>query len=211
MKTVIPRVPVGRSLFHYSSKPLDQLLSKNLMNDVKYEKADEYGNNISFFFDPIPSKKIVSIFPPTHGFWKDGAVIYEHVIDASKIPDRAILAYWIAESKAKLEFMDKFIKDNNWVDDNPELLARYKSELREMQLGSGEYGKNKSNLLPQIAKHKHQTENAFIAASKRSDFAENATKYAANVPHLMLYVSAPIEVAYVNKVVLGQDQRELLI
>lgn len=206
-------------LYHYSIAPHKTLLSKRKSgtatpdeinkaekNAVKYHELSPYVDHISLFFDPIPSSLIGKLFGGDHSTWVDGKVLYEHVVDTNVL-DRDIL-YRVAESYKKTKFFDDFVIQNNWVDDDPDLLMKYILEEKRLMLLWGELGKGLPMLLRQIPLFQNKTTQAFRTAVKRNDFDENRMKYAANVPHLMVYPkSGKIRVESISVVTIGDDRR----
>lgn len=72
----------------------------------------------------------------------------------------------------------------------------------------GELGRSKTKLLRQMRLNKGKISNYFEKAFRSTDFEDNREKYAANVPHLMLYPKVGMaKVSAIKKVVLGDDRR----
>lgn len=210
------------SLYHYSSLPLDVLKTKRLSGLSKEEiisaenKSKSLGleapyiDHISFFFDPIPSKLLPTIFNQGHGFWFKGNKIYEHVIDPNQFEDDVL--YRVVESRRKTEFMDNFVLEHNWITDDPVLLKKYLKELTLLQTRWKELGRSKRDLINQIRLNKGGLDAAFRSARLREDFSENSAKYAANVPHLMLYPKAGTAVvSEINSLTIGDDARKKFV
>ena len=214
-------------LYHYSARKHDVLKSLSASDTLStqqiaesYERAERfsyktpdglviklpYVNHISFFFDPIPAQLLPTLFK-NHPVWFEGNELYEHIIDVNKLPPKIL--YQVVESPDKTKFMDEFVKQHKWVDDNPELLKQFMNELMARQWKKGELGYKRADLIKQIQKHDGQIADYFKAAVKRSDFEENKTKYAANVAHVMLYpiTGKLTHVERVNKVVIGKNER----
>ena len=95
--------------------------------------------------------------------------------------------------------------DKGWEDDS--FKRGYFKRKNQLQKDLGEIGNSKSQLERQVSKYHNKTEHYYLLASKRYDFKENINKYAANVPHLMLYPKhGVINYSSVSKVVIGGDR-----
>lgn len=206
-------------IYHYSKELYRDLLTPRragvspdkIKAAVKQKK--EYGlegayvDHISFFFDPIPSKTLASLFSPDHAVWFEGSKLIEYVVDVDQF-EKDVL-YRVVESKRKTAFMDKFVEENNWVEDNPKLLRKYLRELDILQREWGELASDLGLLKKQIREHSGKTEKFYKEASLRSDFEEGRKKYAANVPHLMIYPkSGRVRYLETNEVIIGSDARK---
>jgi hypothetical protein len=172
----------------------------------KYLSEGAYVDHISFFFDPIPSKVLANIYGPTHRAWAKGTKLFEHVVDVTSLGHDVL--YRVVESQRKTAFLDEFSKDNNWEDDDPAMLMKYIKEINALQRKWGELGTGLVNLEKQIALNVGKTEQAYVIASQREDFEWGREKYAANVPHLMVYpTSGEVAIASINSLVMGNDTR----
>lgn len=161
-----------------------------------------YTDHISFFFDPIPSDIIGNLYKGLNDVWKNGNILIEHITDTRMLESEILFS--LVESPADVSSLDSI----DWVDTD-EFLLEYKIKKEARKRNSGETGNGILNLENQIKKYKGSTTKAYIAASKRKDFLENITKYAASVPHLMLYPKRGfIEIEYINKVVIGSNIRK---
>ena len=115
----------------------------------------------------------------------------------------------MVESPNRDKFFDEFIKENPWEKDDPETLRKYLTELNQYKRKIGEIGTGVSKLNTQIKKFSGCTERAILKASKHPDFEHFKNKYAANVPHLMIYPSnGLISVTTVNAVEIGHSARK---
>lgn len=172
----------------------------------KYLSEGAYVDHISFFFDPIPSKVLANIFGPTHRAWAKGTKLFEYVIDVPALGNDVL--YRVVESARKTAFLDQFSKDHNWEDDDPVLLMKYTKEINALQRKWGELGTGLINLERQIALNVGKTEQAYVIASQREDFEWGREKYAANVPHLMVYPSSgEVAISSISSLVMGSDTR----
>lgn len=207
-------------IYHYSKELHPTLLTRRAQGvsaeeisnsekqAVKFGLEGPYVDHLSFFFDPIPSVALARIFKDAeHKVWYKGNALYEYVIDTQQFDPKIL--YRVVESVKKTAHMDKFVKDNNWVDDDPELLLKYLAEINRLQRQWGELGESLSGLENQIRIHGGSTHQAFTAASRRPDFDEVKQKYAANVPHLMIYPkTGKAQVTAVNRLTIGSDIRQ---
>jgi hypothetical protein len=209
-------------LYHYSKTRFPELLTKRLSGASAEEirkaekQRDRYGfvgayvDHLSFFFDPIPSKTVADIFKNDHHTWYKGSVLFEYVIDVNQF--EADVGYAVTESRRKTAFMDKFVEEHNWVDDDPVLLARYLKELDVLEKQWGEVGRSLPGLKEQIALNVGGTKQAYIDASKRPDFEEGRQRYATNVPHVMVYPkSGKAQYTELNKLTIGSDARQAIV
>lgn len=210
-------------LYHYSTEIHRELLSKAVNGSLtpvqiklaRLEARDEgfekwaYCDHISFFFEPIPSNLLPKLFKD-HPFWVKGKKLYEHVVNASEFPLK--IPYHVVESKKKTELYDKFSLDNNWVEDDPVLLQKWMILEDQKVRQWKEKGDSKAELLKQIAAHQGTIRHAYQEAVQRDDFEWNKTKYAANVPHLMLYPpEGRVKVSCIKSLRLGYDVRNDVI
>lgn len=197
-------------LYHYSNTQFDVLLTRRASGSPPLEGvkvSEDYMDHISFFFDPIPSKIMPEVFSKGHPFWYSGHRIYEHIIDVNELDDG--IRFRVVESLRKTALLDKFEEEHNWVDNNPALLKKWKALIAEDMIKSGEAGVSQTKLKIQIGKNTGLTASCFIAASQREDFHYGYNKYAANVPHLMLYPEGgQIIVREVNELKIGSDFRK---
>lgn len=172
----------------------------------QYMSEGPYVDHISFFFDPIPADLLPTLYGPDHAVWFKGNRLYEYIVDVDTL--QRDLLYRVVESERKTAFMDKFVKEHNWVDDDPVLLMKYIREINDLQRKWGELGRDWPDFKKQILLNQGKTREAFIRASQRQDFQEGRHRYASNVPHLMVYPShGVIEYAEINVVTLGRNQR----
>jgi len=209
----------GLTLYHYSKDFYPNLLTRRKSGKAdaaEIKRAEEsakrlglegpYVDHISFFFDPIPADILPGLYGPDHAAWFKGNKLYEYVVDVDSL--QRDLLYRVVESERKTAFMDKFVKDHNWVEDDPVLLMKYLKEIDALQRKWGELGRDWPEFKKQILQNQGKTRAAFIRASQREDFQEGRQRYATNVPHLMVYPTpGVIDYAEVNTVTLGSDRR----
>jgi hypothetical protein len=187
------------NLYHYSANAFDVIKSKRAQGTATPEeikKAEEqarrilmpgatYVDSISFFFEPIPSEIMHQIYGEGHPVWFEGNKLYEYEVKMDLLPQRIL--YEVVESERELVALDKFVKDHNWVEDDPVLLKKWFAFILNEKLKWGEYGNDRSKLFLQAKKNSGNLTTNFLKAAQREDFKDNFRKYAASVPHLMMY------------------------
>lgn len=198
-------------LYHYSDSQYAQLQSRRvsgLPGLPGMRHSDDYLDHISFFFSPIPSKLMPEIFYKGHPFWYKGHKLYEHVVEVDDLDDK--LNFRVVESERKTALLDEFSKEHNWEEDNPRTLALWNIELSKMQKKYGEVGFNKADFQAFLKTlPRDVTRHGYLVAKARDDFDWGYNKYAANVPHVMLYPSTGIvPVREVFELTIGDDHRK---
>jgi hypothetical protein len=187
-------------LYHYSTEPFSQLKTVRYRKPPTKEEIDKatqimnfrkeiglYFDHISFFFEPVPIKNMGYFFRNVkHDFWFKGNRIFEHVIDSSTINN---FKFIIVETDEITKF-----NNSNWPK-NPTVENKIKffeerSKLRE-----------KLNI---IGSSNHELESFsskyigkllyYYSKAYKTNEEEDMLKYAASVPHLMLYP----ESGYIN-------------
>lgn len=207
-------------LYHYSKERFPKLKTKRNAGLLTKEEikaidkkdrqrllpAHSYIDHISFFFDPVPSVILSRIFGITHPVWHTGSKLFEHIVDTALLEDDII--FEIVESDKKTKLFDDFAERTNWIDDDPALLKRWKLLELSKKMEWGEIGSTRAKLELQIVENGGHLDKAFLKAYAREDFEWNRMKYAANVPHVMLYPrSGDIEVIGVNSLTIGNNNR----
>lgn len=202
-------------LYHYHSTPLDSLLTKRKQGilepqeiTITEEEATRlqlpgaYIDHISFFIDPIPAKLLGELFGDFHQYWFTGNTIIEHVVDTDDL--EAQITYRIVETPDKLQYLDSL----DIADDHSDWLQEYYIGLNKIQAQNGELGTMRSGLEKQIERFVGRTDFFYQEARKRPDWEENKSKYAACVPHVMLYPAQgmiPVRERY--RITIGDDTR----
>lgn len=210
-------------LYHYSKELYPELLTKaqsGSMTPIQIKLARQesrrkgyldwpYCDHISFFFEPIPSQLLGELFKG-HPVWFKGNNLYEYLIDVSKLPLE--IPYHVVESVKKTALYDKFSLEKNWVEDDPELLEEWQILEDEKAREWGEKGNRRDALIKQIVANQGIIEEAYRTAVQREDFVYNKTKYAANVPHLMLYPpTGRVTPLKIRALTIGYDRRRDVI
>lgn len=211
-------------LYHYSENIHSTLLSKAAAGVISPAEATSlrnaskakgnggytYCDHISFFFDPIPSSLLPKVFENEHPFWYRGHKLFEHIVAVKSLPIDII--YHVVESENKTQLLDKFSLENNWVDDNPALLKEWKLLENKVAIDLGEKGRGRTNLEKQILINVGRTADFYKAFASHPDFEFGKKKYAANVPHVMLYPpKGSIEVREIKSLTIGNDRRNNLV
>ena len=204
-------------LYHYSEDLYPILKTRSAVGgltpaDIKEAKETAeyrhapglYVDHISFFFDPIPLKLLGSIYGKENTTWFNGNVLNEYIVDVTTLENDIL--FHIVESPESVALVDS-TTDENWEDDS--FKRTFFKTKYDLQIRLGEIGNGRVKLEKQIIKYHNQTEHYYRLASKRSDFKENITKYAANVPHVMMYPkSGTVKIESVNIVTIGNDTRK---
>lgn len=197
-------------LYHYSKEKRPMLLTLERQNKVsaservkeekEYVKACKlygyirpgyYFEHISFFFERPPLENMSSFYGPGHQVWYKGNELYEHVVDSSKIGS---FLYEIVESPEKTE-----IYYNNSLSDK-----EYFERLGSLMNKNLYVGKNNALLEEALKPLLGTTEEYFKLLKTRSNFEEIRNKYAATVPHLMVYpIVGQIKPSTITKVTIG--------
>ena len=202
-------------LYHYSKDLYDVLKTKAAVGGLTKEQIKEsndhaiyrhdpgaYIDHISFLFDPIPLKLLGEIYEDKNPVWFNGNKLNEYIVDTSQF-EKDIL-YRIVETPACIKMLDS-ITGKDWENDS--FKRNYFKQRYDTQIELSEIGNSKFELEKQITKFHGKTEHFYLLASKRKDFQDNITKYAANVPHVKLYPKFGIvKISSVSKVVIGEDR-----
>lgn len=211
-------------IYHYSNQLLSSLKTKAAsgtmsLADVKKERLEAekiqgeewaYCDHISFFMEPIPAGLLPELFGDQHLVWFKGNKLYEYVVNTADLDVK--IRFRVAESAKKTALYDQFSAEKNWVSDDPKLLKEWRILEDSTAWDWGEKGTKRSDLDKQILAHQDTIVDAFIAARGREDFEENRMKYAANVPHLMLYPEGgKIPIHKINQITMGNKHRRLVV
>lgn len=180
-------------LYHYSKEPFSELKTVRYRKQLSKEEIENatrimnfrqeiglYFDHISFFFESIPVKNMGYFFRNVkHDFWFKGNKIFEHVIDSSTIGN---FKFIIVES-------DEISKYNNtnWPDDpTVENKLKFFKERRKIEESLKLIGSNNHELETYSAKYTGKILSYYSNAYKTND-DESMLKYAASVPHVMIY------------------------
>ncbi len=200
-------------LYHYNEKPLDILISlygrglnsedKKRLGDYVNETKDPYAyiKNLSFFLEPIP-RNLPEILHNEHSFWTSGKELYQHIVDTS-VFSRDV-PYRLVESPEKT---DLIYNKQNWTlaEKNPELATEYKRQITELEKELLLTGRGIYDLVKVASRYKGITEYYKKAYKLHKKFPEDniISKYAACVPHLMVYTAMDkVKVSKINEFIL---------
>lgn len=182
-------------LYHYAKQPFVVLKTRKARGEAGLPEVMEddesstfrheigpYSEHISFLFDPVPLDIIGDLFKRVHhSVWVSGTTIFEHVIDTGHLSK---FKYSIVETPADVEFMNK-----NWPEGTELTIAakkRYFVAKAALKTKLGDSGEGNSDFEKAAAQFVGSTRAAYITATKNAS-EESLMRYAANVPHVMLY------------------------
>lgn len=172
--------------YHYSTQRFNQLISKAKQNNEIVDEPLNYANHVSLFIEPLPII-VAHIFENTHKFYRSGLELYEHVIDSNALPIQ--VPFYITETPEKTELL---YEKQKWEEGmSKALITEYKKQIDDMEKQKGYKGVGRNNLV-QTAKKvprgiKNYFSNAYELQKKNPDDGIES-KYAACVPHVMVYV-----------------------
>lgn len=151
-----------------------------------------YYSHISFFLEPIPLDIISELFGGTHNVWCSGNQLYQYTVDPHTIGE---FKYSVVESPEKT----KLLYDPTVTD------ADYEIVLASVIKQHGYIGSGVKQLIRATKSLVGTTRKYYKLLPGRPNFkAKLSQKYAATVPHVMIY-PATGEILYqdVQQVVVG--------
>lgn len=194
-------------LYHYSQVKRDVLKTLRMSGSeiVVSDRFDPYQpltayhpgayvDHISFFLERPPIENLGAVFKEGHSVWYKGSVVFEHVIETR---DDNKFKYVVVETP---ERTDHYYDDS--YDDSDDM-AWHADELKILKkfgyIGGG------SSQLERATDHLHgETLRAYQKLRGRPNFEQIRLKYAATVPHVMLYPdSGEVAVREVTKLKVG--------
>lgn len=180
-------------LYHYSKEKYNTLLTLEKQGAITKEEREKeensfiehskkagylrpgyYFEHISFLFEPPPLENMSTIFPPDHSVWIKGITLYEYVVDTDKIKG---FQYEVVESPEKT---------NIYYDDDLSI-SQYYRKLKEIIERNKYIGKSNKDLEEIGKRFVGTTTDFFNQIKDRPNYEEIKYKYAATVPHVMLY------------------------
>lgn len=180
-------------LFHYAPQRWNVLKTKRkqllvterdivLETRKNYRQIAPYYDHISFFFEPIPAKHMGYFFRGVpHRTWRKGAVLYEYQVDT----DNFDFGYMIVETEGDY---NQLIKDWPTTATLSEAqIERYKVNYYKRKIKTGEASKTKDNFEKMANPYVGKLLQNYIKASGLYEYEEEKHKYAAFVPHVMIY------------------------
>ena len=171
-------------LYHYSSGKYQSLTTLEKRGQ-KYESKlphhaylpGRYDQSISFFFDPIPFTLLSSIYGKDHPVWFPGNKLFQYLVESDDIGD---FKYHIVESPEKTELI---IDDEVTTEDYLRIYPKIAKKKLYLGKGSSELTRGSKPFI-------NKTQQYFINAPKIKGWIEQSNKYAAYVPHVMIYPSS---------------------
>ena len=152
-----------------------------LLDDFRYER------NVSLFLEPLPLD-VASIYNHQHEFYKKGLELYQYEVPIFNIPEEII--FRLTESPEKTDLL-YFKQDWDGLERNDPKILKYKKEILEMETKLGLVGSGRNNLIKVVKKYNKGIRGYMkkaIELAKQFDEEEGVySRYAQNVPHLMLY------------------------
>lgn len=219
---------VPEYLYHYSKVPdnkpvpFDKLrsLNKQTGNQVSactllppmavgYDVGKwDYKDHISLFMEPIPLNIVAGAFKE-HAFWYPGNALYEYTIKLSALDK---FNYYLAESHEKTDLINEyfFIKKllNGDETDDPRILKEYGNKKIKIHKDMKYIGQGISDLKIAIANSNADIVQDYLKLPKQPLYLENITKYAATIPHLMVYpFNGEIEIFSSRTVIVGNARK----
>ena len=170
-------------LYHYSKDRYNSLTTREFrglkIDEEMLKRKREYvpGNynqHISFFFDPIPFQILGKIYGEGHAAWYPGSELYQYIVDSRDIGK---FAYHIVESPESVEMV---LDDDVTIEQYHERFAVIAKEKLYI-------GYSNSELERATRQFTGKTRKYFEEAGKKPTFDTVRDKYAAFVPHVMLY------------------------
>lgn len=180
--------------YHYNTEQLDTLLSLAIRGKGNIsDNPRAYNKNISLFLEPLPLN-VAEIFHNTHGFYRSGLDLWEHVVDSNTIPLNIL--YTLTETPEKVALL---YGSQKWYEGMPQsLIDSNKKEITDMEVEKGYLGEGRLNMIKACKSIPKGIEKYFMKSFKLHEkFPEDKIneKYAANVPHLMIYPESGIKVS----------------
>ncbi len=189
-------------LYHYAAQHFDALRTLEKQRPITAKEIQAgaeamqsgiypgpYYTHISFFVEPVPLDILSKIFPKEHASWFSGSRLYQYTIDAGHI---GAFKYLVTETPEKSVL---------YYDDSLDTKAYYRRYLKQLH-DLHHVGEGAAQLEKAVKPYLGKTRGFFEQIPQRPNYAELKLKYAATVPHVMLYPeSGVIEYESVKKVV----------
>lgn len=179
-------------LYHYSKNEFDSI--KTLEQQEKDGDREvtivdgvkqDYKKHISFFFEKAPLDILGKIFGKEHSAWYPGSELFEYCVDSSMLGK---FSFHLVESPEKT----KLYYDSSLTD------KQYCQKLLQVERERGYIGRGEKYMEEAITPLLGGTREAFKQLPQRPNWKEIKNKYAATVPHLMVYPDSGI-VRYESK------------
>lgn len=174
-------------LYHYSKEHYDELRTLEKQRPItREEKAKAikdclnsghpgfYYEHISFFFDPIPYDILGKIFGKDHHTWFPGSRLFEYEIDVKQLGH---FSYYIVETPESTElFYDDTISE-----------SEYYQKLDQLNKDKHYIGSGEKELIKASQSLIGSTREYYLKVKSRPNWDDIKNKYAATVPHVMVY------------------------
>jgi hypothetical protein len=180
-------------LYHYADKPYTVLKTPEKLSGLNREDRSAnmrdmatqhdpapYHQHISFFLEPVPLDVVGRVFGSEHLFWYPGHQLYEHVVDLDRLP---AFKYRLVETPLALQMY----YSTPWEQLTAEQVLAYFAKLAQQQKHHGEIGEGVVQFKAAASGIVGHTREAFQMLPTRPNWDELQTKYAATVPHVLLY------------------------
>ena len=187
--------------YHYNTEEFDALLSTAIRGkgDIG-NNPRAYNRNISLFLEPLPLN-VAEIFNNTHEFYRSGLTLIEHVVDSNAI--ELDILFTLTETPEKVALL---YGSQKWYEGMPEeLIIANKKEIDDMEESKGYMGQGRLDMIKACRSIPKGIEKYFMKSAKlHGKFPKDKInqKYAANVPHLMIYPKGSIKVQSTKSITL---------
>lgn len=156
------------------------------LDKVRFKDEWSYERSISLFLEPVPLD-IASIYQDQHEFWQSGRELVQYEIDISDLPEG--IAWRLVESPEKTRLL---YEKQDWeaAMEDKTLVAKYVKEVKDKEKAMGYIGHGHDSLRKVANKFNRNTKHYMKEAVKIAlKYPEDGgfKKYAASVPHLMIY------------------------
>ena len=184
-------------IYHYASQRFDSLKTRKLqgikesnppLTNTGEIRPGTYEEHISFFIDPVPLRLMGLVYGKDHPVWHSGSVLYEHRVNLAAVSG---FKYHFVETPEKIKLL---------FDDSIDT-EEYYSRLNKVNQTQAYVGEDLTKFMQPYSRLKGKTERYILRASTYPKWESNRLKYAACVPHVMLYPKSGVVVPeVVNKV-----------
>lgn len=170
-------------VYHYASQQYDVLKTKKAqgvptdtssVGIVLNGKRFDYTDHISFFVEPIPLEIMGRVYGKDHSVWHPGSELYEHKVDMGKVKS---FMYHFVETPEKIAMLF-----DDGIDDQ-----EYYKRLEKVNAEKGYVGSGLSEFSHPYKQFQGQTKRHILRADSFPRWQESRLKYAACVPHVMVY------------------------
>ena len=151
-------------------------------DDYAKQKGDigSYADSLSFLLDPAPLDVIAGVFKKQHPFWYSGAELFQYKV---RINDLVAMPFEMVETPSKTALIDS-ITDEQWQES---WYPEWRKIINDLLVMMGDKGDKLKALKASIKRYQGTTRERYLMVTERADYEGLKTKYAATVPHLMVY------------------------